>query len=219
MAWSGFLLLGVTQACWRSQHHHCFHPAGRWVEMFSHHLLLPWLGLLYLKSSEVFSFRLRVKHLQNQCSSEVIGLKCSRELTQSELTSGLYVCEGRWKLYQSDLLNSRSISSMKPYHIAGLLLHTLHEQSSYAYSFPVVWPQVLWTFCISHSKQLGPEHSRARWSSLVPRCPLWALEIPELDRRMILPLIASSELYPEASVLKPRRLMACMIFRNFASWL
>ena len=159
------------------------------------------------------------KHLQNQCSSEVIGLKCSRELTQSELTSGLYVCEGRWKLYQSDLLNSRSISSMKPYHIAGLLLHTLHEQSSYAYSFPVVWPQVLWTFCISHSKQLSPEHSRARWSSLVPRCPLWALEIPELDRRMILPLIASSEPYPEASVLKPHRLMACMIFRNFASWL
>lgn len=161
----------------------------------------------------------KVKHLQNQCSSEVIGLKCSRELTQSELTSGLYVCEGWWKLYQSDLLNSRSISSMKPYHIAGLLLHTLHEQSSYAYSFPVVWPQVLWTFCISHSKQLSPEHSRARWSSLVPRCPLWASEIPELERRMILPLIASSEPYPEASVEKPRRLMACRIFRNFASWL
>lgn len=96
--------------------------------------------------------------------TESIQLRCHRiKMWQriDPISASLWVIclWGAMEALPSDLLNSRSISSVKPYQIAGLLLHTLHEQSSHCLSsFPVVWTQVLHTFLISHGEQHSPEH-------------------------------------------------------------
>lgn len=144
------------------------------------------------EESSGHSFWSRVKHLSDQCSSEVIGLKCSRELTQSELTLQVVCLWGAMEAL--------------PIWPPELRIHLLHEALSLLDSSCILYMSnlhmlihFLWSGLKSYKPSAFPivsslaKHSRARWSSLVQDAPL-NFEIPVLDRRMILPLIASSGL-------------------------
>lgn len=130
----------------------------------------------YLKSSGVFSFWSRVNHLQNQCNSDVTGLKCGRQLTRSELVSGLYVYGGArgalpaWRPeLQTHLLHETlsDCSTPRVHSNWAFLYHFLWSSlTSYTTSaFPTVSSTALGTLWVAFT---GP-------AGVVPRRPLWAI--------------------------------------------
>lgn len=144
-------------------------------------------------------FLLVKRKTQNQYSSDVIGLKCGRELTQSVLASGSYVCEGQWRLCH---LTSWTLDPSPPWNPIRLLdsscilymsnLHTVFHhflwsglKSCIPSSFPMVSSTTLST--------LWTERARANW---LQDAPFELSEIPGLDWRIILLLIAPSGSYP-----------------------